>query len=387
MYDLIVVGSGFCGSCIAYMAAQKGRKVLVLERRSHIAGNMYDELDESGILVHRYGPHIFHTKRKDVSDFLSRITDWEPFTLKCRAVIDNISTPTPFNYDTVDTFFSKDEAAEIKKHIELTYPGQDKATILEMLKCKDSIVRKYAEFLFEKDYRPYTSKQWGIAPEEIDPSVLKRVPVYFSYRDDYFDDDFQAMPVGGYTILFQKMLSDSNITVRLNDDALNHLRLESETKSVFFDGEKLDIPIVFTGAPDVILGKKYGQLPYRSLVFKYSTLETESFQDAPIVAYPQVSDYTRITEYTKLPIQKIKDKTSIAVEFSVQYDESGNLEPYYPIPTEETEEIYKKYRDDLQEYKNLYLCGRLADYKYYNMDDAISRAFEVYNIIYPGDVI
>lgn len=387
MYDLIIVGSGFCGSTIAYLAAQHGKKVLVLEKRDHIAGNMFDYIDENGILIQRYGPHIFHTKNKKIFEFLTSISEWHPFFLKCRVVIDGKSTPSPFNYDTIETFFDKDEAAEIKEHIENRYKGQEKATIVEMLECDDDIIKKYADFLFEKDYRLYTAKQWGIAPEDIDVSVLKRVPVYFSYRDQYFDDEYQVMPVGGYTALFQQMLSHPNITLRLGEDAFDHIKLDPVNHAIIFDGRRLDVPLLYTGAIDTLFGYSHGELPYRSLYFDYQTLNVDSYQDAAVVAYPQVDYYTRITEYKKLPPQDIPRVTTIAIEYPIQFEAGKEMERYYPIPTDETARIYALYQKDADDYSNLFLCGRLADYKYYNMDDAIARAFEVFMKIYPKEEV
>ena len=378
-YDLIVVGSGFCGSTIAYLAAKKlNKKVLLLDRRSHIGGNMYDSIDENGILVHRYGPHILHTNNDRVYNFLVEIDDWMDFSLKCGAVIDGKYSPTPFNFTTIDIFYNKQDAQELKDRLINHYPSKKSATVVELFESKDALVRNYAEFLFQKDYRPYTSKQWGKQPEEIDVSVLKRVPVNLSYDDKYFADKYQILPVDGYTAFFLKMLNHPNITIELCTEAKDRISFNEETNQILFDEYTLDIPLVFTGAIDDLFDMRFGRLPYRSLVFDYQTKDTASYQQAPVVAHPQAKDFTRITEYTKLPVQDVGNKTTIAVEYSYDVEDRKGMEPYYPIPTTYSSKLYKKYKDLAEKYDFLFLCGRLADYKYYNMDNAIERAFEVF---------
>ena len=381
MYDIIIAGSGFCGSTISRLAADEGKKVLLLEKRDHIAGNMFDEKDAAGVLVHRYGPHILHTSIEGVYRFLTSIGEWEDFSLKCRAVLDGISTPTPFNFETVDMFFDETSSKAIKDNLLRDYPGQTTVSVLDLLKSKDDVIKNYAEFLLEKDYRPYTAKQWGILPEQIDPSVLKRVPVCLSYSDEYFSDIYQMLPVDGYTEFFKKLLGHPLIEVVTDCDALDRISIDLDQKMILFDGKKIDVPFVYTGAIDTLFGNTYDSLPYRSLRFDYQTHDKKSYQDAPVVAYPQETGYTRITEYTKLPIQDVGEKTTVAVEYPLAVDKNSDIEPYYPIPTDETLEQYNRYKALADGFRNLFLCGRLADYKYYNMDSAIQRAFDVYETI------
>ena len=378
-YDYLIVGAGFAGSVIAYLAAKAGKRSLILEKRSHIAGNMFDEIDEeTGILVQRYGPHTFHTKDKAIYEFVASIGEWEPYTLRARVDIQGRLTPSPFNYQTVDDFFPFEKAKEIKRHLAKNFDFAPIVTIPKLLNSEDPVIREYAEFLFENDYKPYTAKQWGIAPEELDISVLERVPVRLSYDDKYFDDRYQMMPVGGFTKFFESMLDDPLIDVVTECDALEHLRLEEESGMICFDGEKLRIPLIFTGALDELFQHKYGILPYRSLSFDYRVFEAPSYGETSGIAYPMAEGYTRTTEFSKLPYQDGFDKTIVAFEYPEKYGtEKGKL-PYYPILTEASKALYARYLKYAGRFAGLYPCGRLADFKYYNMDQVVARALEVY---------
>lgn len=377
-YDMIIVGCGFTGATIAYKAAKDGKRVLILEKRDHIAGNMYDYMDDTGIMVQKYGPHSFHTDKEEVYDFISQIGNWYEYILRARVMIDEKYTPSPFNFKTIDQFYSEEEAAKLKEALTKYYNNAKKVTVVELLESKDERIRQYAQFLFEKDYRPYTAKQWGIDPGDLDISVLKRVPVRLDYTDGYFDDKYQLMPEGGFTKLFEGMLDSPLIDVELNCDALSRIRIENN--EIWFDGEKLDIPLIYTGPLDELFDNVYGRLPYRSLRFDLQVHNVDSFQEASGVAYPMAEGYTRITEYKKLPIQDVKGKTVIAVEYPTKYGEKDGKEPYYPILTRESIEAYGKYKALAEKVDKLYVCGRLGDFKYYNMDDAILRALEVYEL-------
>ena len=381
-YDILIVGCGFVGGVIAYLAAKDGKRVLVLERRSHIAGNMYDETDpDTGILVQKYGPHSFHTMDDIVYDFVTSVGEWYPFTLTARVYMLGKAVPSPFNFTAIETFFEPQKAHAIKKRIVDVYRYEPKKTITELLKSDDPLIKEYADFLFESDYRPYTVKQWGIKPEDLDISVLSRVPVRLNYIDRYFDDKYQMMPEGGFTSFFDRLLEDDLIDVVLNCDALEHLTPDTFTGHILFDGEALDIPVVFTGPTDELFWHRFGKLPYRSLRFEQKTLDIESFQDAPGVAYPEAKGYTRIMECTKLPVQDGKGKTIVIYEYPEEYGSEKGKEPYYPVLTAESADMYKQYATLAEGIKNLYLCGRLADFKYYNMDQAILRALKVYKTI------
>ena len=375
-FDALVVGAGMSGAVVArHLAENCNKKVLVIDRRNHIAGNMYDFTDENGILVQQYGPHTFHTNNKALFDYINNFAEWQDYKLTCMAQIDGKFTPSPFNFQTIDDFFSDEEATIIKQHIKEVYDNAEKTTIVEMLDSYDPYIKKYAQFLFDKDYSLYTAKQWGISPSQIDISVLKRVPVLFSYKTGYFDDKYQVMPKHSFTDFFRSLLNHKNITVELNVQAKSMISIESNI--LYINGVPAQIPVVYTGAIDELLDYKYGQLPYRSLRFDYKSINVTSFQDAPVVAYPQADGYTRITEYTKLPYQQSKDITRIAIEYPVKYSAGDTNEPYYPVLTDTSTELYNKYKHETDAIKNLYLCGRLADFKYYNMDQALDNALNL----------
>ena len=369
--DCLVVGCGLSGCVIARHLAEQGKRVVIWERRDHIGGNMYDYVDAHGFLVQKYGPHTFHTKKKELYDYMCRFGQWEDYRLTCGAVWDGKYTPTPFNFTTIDTFYTAEEAAALKEKLSREFAGRETATVVEVLEHPDSDIRGYAEFLFENDYAPYTAKQWGVSPKEIDPSVLKRVPLRFSYQEGYFDDPYQVMPAVSFTAFFEKLLGHPNIRVELGVEALEHLQVKDDV--LYLDGEALEIPVVYTGALDELFGNVYGRLPYRSLRFEWKHEDRDSLQNAPVVAYPQEDGYTRITEYKKLPVQD-KPGTSYAVEYPLPYKEGEKMEPYYPVLTKDSQEQYAKYRELAKRIPNLICCGRLADFQYYNMDQALERA-------------
>nr|WP_325300799.1 UDP-galactopyranose mutase [uncultured Dysosmobacter sp.] len=372
--DILVIGCGLCGSVVARHMAEQGKKVVMWERRDHIGGNMYDYVDEHGFLVEKYGPHTFHTKDKRLYDYMRRYEDWQPYKLTCGAVWDGKYTPTPFNFTTIDTFYPPAEAQKLKDKLSAAFTGRPTATVVEVLEHPDEDIRGYAQFLFQNDYAPYTAKQWGVSPAEIDSSVLKRVPLRFSYGEGYFDDPYEAMPAHSYTHFFENLLDHPNMKVALGVEALE--RLKAKKDRLYLDGAATDIPVVYTGALDELFGCVYGRLPYRGLRFEWKYKEKESLQPAPIVAYPQEAGYTRITEYKKLPVQD-KPGTSYAVEYPLPYEEGKAAEPYYPVLTAKSQEQYTKYRTLADRIPNLIPCGRLADFKYYNMDQALARALDV----------
>ncbi len=373
-YDVLVVGCGLSGAVCARQLAGLGKKVCILERRGHIGGNMYDYIQKDGILVHQYGPHTFHTDRSDLYEYVCRYSGWKKFRLTCGAVIHGKYTPVPFNSETIGIFYEAARADGIKQALEQAYPGRKTVGILELLRHPDRQIREYAQFLYENDYRPYTAKQWGIPPQEIDPSVLKRVPVRLDSRTGYFDDRYQVMPEKSYTAFFESLLNSPGIDVRLHTDARDLISLDSGCGQILFDGSVYEGCVIYTGPLDELFQMRYGALPYRSLRFEWVTRQVKSCQAAPVVAYPQAEGYTRITEYTKLPVQDAGNRTVYAIEYPVPYQEGTHNEPYYPVLTAESKEQYQKYRKLADGYDNLYLCGRLADFQYYNMDQALEKA-------------
>lgn len=371
----IIVGCGISGATLARLLAERDHSIEIWERRNHIAGNMYDYVDEYGILVHQYGPHIFHTNNEEIWKFVNRFEAWEPFKLVCGATWDGKYTPTAFNFKTIDTFYSPTEGEKLKKKLLSAYPGKKSATVVEVMQHSDPDIRGYAEFLFKNDYAPYTAKQWDVSPEEIDPDVLKRVPLRFSYDESYFTDKYEAMPVHSYTRMFENMLNHPNISVRTGVEALDRLKVENSRMVVAgqYNDEQV---IIYTGALDELIGYKYGRLPYRSLRFEWKHDNKESFQEAPVVAYPQEPGFTRITEYKKLAVQKVSG-TSYAIEYPLPYKPGELYEPYYPVLTENSMAQYQNYRKEMEAIDNLICCGRLADFQYYNMDQAIGHAMDI----------
>ncbi len=378
IFDCIIIGAGFSGSVIARKLAEAGKKVCILERRNHIAGNMYDEKDGAGILVQKYGPHIFHTNEKTVIDFITQYGKWVDYHHAPAVEMNGVITPSPANYKTIDLLYSGEEASALKKRLEERYPGQKSVTILELYDCGDKIVKQYAEKLFALNYRPYTVKQWGTPPEQVDPATLKRVPVRLDYTEGYFDDVFQALPENGYAHFFEKLLDHENIQIFLGTNALDHLKVDTDGGRILFEQKSIDCPVVYSGSADELLDYRYGELPYRSLRFEVKTVDQDSFQEASVVAYPTADGYTRITEFKKMPVQNVPGRTTIAYEYPLPADKTQNNEPYYPIVTDDNVLLYHKYITDLRNVSNLFLCGRLADYKYYNMDAAVLRAFDVF---------
>ena len=376
--DCLVIGCGLSGAVIARELAEQGKKIEIWERRDHIGGNMYDYIDEHGFLVQKYGPHTFHTKKKYLYDYMCRYESWQDYKLTCGAVWDGKYTPTPFNFTTIDTFYPSDQAASLRKKLQTIFPGREFATVVEVLEHPDPEIRAYAEYLFQKDYAPYTAKQWGVSPAEIDPSVLKRVPLRFSYKEGYFDDPYQVMPVHSFTRFFENLLDCPNIEVRLGANALDRLSVSGST--LLLDGAETTIPVIYTGALDELFGHIYGRLPYRSLQFEWRYSQQDSFQPAPVVAYPQEEGYTRITEYKKLPAQD-KPGSSYAVEYPLPYKEGETTEPYYPLLTQESQERYRRYRELAEMIPNLFFCGRLGNFKYYNMDQALEAALEICKVL------
>ncbi|EGK8096202.1 UDP-galactopyranose mutase [Campylobacter lari] len=369
-----IVGAGITGSVLARSIVDhlSDAKVVLIEKRRHIGGNMYDYIDKYGIMVHKYGPHTFHTNSKSIFEFINRFSDWIPYKSSCMAMINDKLTPCPFNYQTIDDFYNMDNAKKIKNALISEFKHRRKVSIVELINSKSMLVKEFATFLFENDYKLYTAKQWDIDVNEIDVSILKRVPIRLSYNKYYFDDLYQVLPSSGYISFFEKLLDHKNIKVITNENALDSFKIDFKTNKILFEGREFQHKLIYTGPLDELMNYQFGVLPYRSLRFKWYHEDIDLKQQAPIVVYPQVKDFTRVVEYKQMPYQKCKGTT-----YSVEYPEAyvPNLnEAYYPILTQSNMDIYYKYKKSVRKIHNLYILGRLADYKYYNMDQAIKRA-------------
>ena len=378
-YDSIVVGAGFSGAVAARELSEAGKSVLVIEKRAQIGGNMYDSEDSNGVLVHWYGPHIFHTSSKDVFDYLKRFSDWQPYEHRVLGRIDGKHVPIPFNFRSLDLLFPAEQAELIKNKLTEQFPNQQKVSVLDLMNAKDETVKKFGEFVFEKVFLHYTAKQWGTPPEQVDRSVINRVPVVLGYDDRYFQDTYQFMPANGFTPIFESLLDHPAITVRLNCEAGTVLTLDQTQGKIYFEQAEFKGPVVFTGAIDQLFGYAYGQLPYRSLNLVFEQKPVTDFQPAAVVNYPNEEAFTRITEFKKLGGRQVEGSTTILKEYPMPYDpaaEKGNI-PYYVISSPENLSRYQQYAELADTFPNLHLCGRLAEYKYYNMDAAILQALRV----------
>ncbi len=378
-YDILVAGAGYAGAVAARALAEKGKKALVLERRDHIGGNAYDCPDESGVLIHKYGPHIFHTNDKRVFDFLSRFTGWRRYQHRVIANIprDNPEVvparkktdgrfffPVPFNLDSLKNVFGMEEGARLGQKLLDAYPAQSQVTILELRRNPDPEIAAIADYVYGHVFVRYTMKQWGQTPEEIDPNTTARVPVRLSQDNRYFQDAYQGMPLEGYTRMFERMLDHPNIEVRLGVDARPILK-------------EARVPVIYTGQVDELFNFRFGPLPYRTLDFRFETLSQDCFQTHATVNYTVDEDFTRITEFKHLTGQVLPGVTTIVKEYSRAYTGAEGEIPYYAIINPENNALYARYRAEADKQPNLYLLGRLAEYKYYNMDAIAGRALEL----------
>jgi UDP-galactopyranose mutase len=356
-FDYLIVGAGFAGSVLAErLASQRNQRILLVDKRNHIAGNAYDEYDPSGILIHHYGPHIFHTNSQEVVDYLSQFTQWRPYEHRVLAYVDNKLVPIPINLDTVNTLYNLNLSSdELEGFFAERAEKKDK-----ILTSEDVVVSKVGRELYEKFFRGYTRKQWDLDPSELDASVTARVPTRTNQDDRYFTDTFQAMPLHGYTAMFRKMLSHPNIKIMLNTDYKEIIDF---------------IPykhMIYTGPIDAYFDFQLGKLPYRSLEFVHETHNQEFMQRVGTVNYPNDHAYTRITEVKHITGQQ-HPKTVLTYEYP-----KSEGDPYYPIPRPENRELYAEYEKLANEAKNITFVGRLGTYKYYNMDQVVAQALKTF---------
>lgn len=363
-FDIVIIGAGLSGATLAERYANKlNKKVLIIEKRDHIGGNCFDKIDENGLLVSKYGAHTFHTNNEKVWEYVNQFSSWQPFTYKVVSKVDRKLVPIPVNINTINQIFGLNLQNELEAK---NWLEKNTEKIINPKNSEESAISRVGKVLYEKLFKNYTIKQWDTDPSKLDPSVLNRIPIHTSFDDRYFTDKYQVVPVGGYTKFIEKMISNPNIKIVLN------------TEFDYFKNNNLKFEkLFFTGPIDRFFENKFEKLQYRSLRFEFETHEKEWYQQYPAVHYPNEEKFTRIIEYKHFTGQK-NNKTVISKEYP-----TWEGEPYYPVPTKHNQEIYERYRTEALalEKKNIYFVGRLANYKYFNMDEAIKNALELFEQI------
>ena len=376
-FDAIVVGAGYAGSvCARRLAEACGMKVAILERRDHIAGNAYDYEDEAGILVHKYGPHIYHTVNERVNQFLSRFTEWTNYQHKVLANIHGTLMPVPFNHKSLKLAFGDEKGERLYQKLVATFGENKKVPIMELREKNDPELSEVADYVFENVFLHYTMKQWGKTPDQIDPSITGRVPVFVGDDDRYFPGaPFQGMPAEGYTKLFENMLEHDLISVFIGVDARDILSVGDSAVTVC--GKPYGGEVIYTGPLDELFGSDLGALPYRTLDMVFETLDEDQFQPVGTVNYTTSEDFTRITEFKLMTGQVVPGKTTIMREYSKAYEPRSGQTPYYAIIEDENLKLYRAYRDRADDILNLHPVGRLAEYRYYDMDGVVASSLEL----------
>ena len=375
MFDYVIVGAGYAGSVMAErIATQLNKKVLIIEKRDHIAGNCFDFKDENNILIHKYGPHLFHTNNKQVFEYLLQFTSWDIYNHKVLAYIDGKEVSIPFNINTLYEVFPESLAKTLEAKLLQEFDYNSKVPILELKKSTDKDMQFLADFVYEKIFVHYTAKQWGMKPEDMDGAVTARVPIFVGRDNRYFNDKYQVVPSKGYTEVFTNMINHKNIKLMLNTDFNEVCKITEDGFELM--GANFHGKVIYTGQIDELFDYKFEDLPYRSVDMKFETVEKEFYQDATTVNYPNNYDFTRITEFKHIHSTK-SDKTTILKEYPKEYHKTKDT-PYYPIFTDENQEKYNRYLEYSKRWTNLILLGRLAEYKYYDMDDMVERALEVF---------
>jgi len=365
-FDWLVVGAGFTGAVLAErIAGVLDKRVLVIDRRPHVAGNAFDDSNEDGVRIHRYGPHIFHTNSAAVFGYLSRFTRWRPYEHRVAAMIDDHLAPVPFNLTSLDLCFEPSGARRLAERLVQTYGLNARVPILTMRRSTDGEVRDLADFIYRRVFLNYTIKQWGLTPEQLDPGVTARAPVVIGRDDRYFQDTHQALPEAGYQALFNRLLSSDRITVATSEDFF------SIGSDITYD------QLVFTGPIDTFFAHELGVLPYRSVSFDFQAIGPDRYQPVATINYPDVTALTRITDQRYLTGQSL-GRSLLTFEYP-QPHVSGVTEPFYPIPQAENRALHARYlAKAAQEAPNVIFAGRLGDYRYYNMDQAVGRALSVF---------
>lgn len=359
-FKYVIVGAGLAGLTMAERIANVlDEKVLVIEKRNHIGGNVYDSFNEDGILIHNYGPHIFHTNDREVYHYLTAFTKWNDFWHRVLTYVDGNLIPMPITVETINKLYNLNlDCSQVEEYLKKQAVPMD-----EIKTSKDVALSKVGQDIYEKIFETYTKKQWGIDPAELDTSVISRIPIRLNRDTRYFADKYQGMPANGYTKMCEKMISNKNIKLMLNTDYREII------SDISYD------TLIYTGATDEYYNFKYGKLAYRSINFVMETYDKNEFQEAPVVNYPNDYDYTRITEFKKLTWQEHR-KTTICKEFPC-----SEGEPYYPFPTKEYKDQFARYEEEMKKESKVIFLGRLAEYRYYNMDGVVRRALDLFEQI------
>jgi len=373
-YKYIVVGAGLAGATMAErIASELNEKVLLIEKRGHLGGNVYDCYDDHGILIHKYGPHIFHTDNKKVWDYLSKFTQWKEYQHKVLGFIDGQMVPIPFNLNTIDQLFPTELAARYTDKLIRSFGYGVKVPILELNKTADAELKQLAKFVYEKVFLNYTTKQWGVSPDKVDGAVTARVPIHISRDDRYFQSTYQGMPLHGYTRLIENMLSNDKIKIMLQTDFREVVQYDECGIKLF--GNDFKGKLIYTGNIDEFFAYKFGELEYRSTRFNFEYIQEKSHQTVATVNYPNNYDFTRITEFKQMTGQNNAVGTTVLREYPQAYDREivGQDIPMYPVFDEKNQMAYKKYKEESGKYKNIEFIGRLAEYKYYDMDAVVAK--------------
>ena len=376
-YDAIVVGAGYAGSvCARRLAEACGIKVAIIERREHIAGNAYDCLDDAGVLIHQYGPHIYHTTNDRVHEFLSRFTEWTDYQHKVLANINGTLMPVPFNHQSLKLAFGEEKGEHLYQKLVATFGENRRVPIMELRAKNDPELTEVADYVYENVFLYYTMKQWGKTPDQIDPSITGRVPVFIGDDDRYFPAaPHQGMPTEGYTRLFERLLDHDLINVFLGVDVRDIMYVKGDLIYVCdrpYGGE-----VIYTGQLDELFGLDLGALPYRTLDMEFETLKQDQFQPVATVNYTTTEDFTRITEYKLMTGQDLPGVTTIMREYSKAYEPESGQTPYYAILEKESQDLYQRYRERVDPILNFHCVGRLAEYRYYDMDGVVASALEL----------
>lgn len=376
---IVIVGTGFSGSIMARKIVDEFNcDVDVFEKRNNIAGNMFDYVDNHGILIQKYGPHFINTNKYWIIEYLSNYAEMVPHNCSLMSFIDNKYVQLPFNFTSLQQLIGAKESEIVLKDLRSEFGGRDRVPMFELLNSRSECVRNFSNLLFEKAFRTYSAKQWGIPIDEIDKSVINRVQFCIGYDERFLNKDYQYLPKDGFTKMFENLLSHPKIHLHLGIDANEHLSFLSN--EILFDNEIVDL-VIYTGAIDELFSCKHGRLPYRTLEFKFDYYNVDKKLPCEIISYPQAEGYTRSTEYKQFNFGcNNKTDTVVVTEYPYEYDPkkpNRNI-PCYPVINEKNLALYQKYLNDAEKYKNLFLCGRLAEYKYYNMDLVIESTFEKY---------